>query len=273
MKFKNMFEDILLGMRMPFMNILQLFDFLPNVFFHIKDIHQKFIWMNVSLREYLGEKEEMGFLNKTDVDYFNPDLVFLYKHEDIEVITTRRPILNQHWFVPGRNNEQKWFISSKIPLIDIDGNVIAIAGLMWNLSQEYKTVYPLSEMKNVIDYIFSHYREKISIETLASLVFLSQRQFERRFREIFCLSPSDFILKVRLDNAICYLVESEESITQIAINCGFYDSSYFTRQFKKMTAMSPKQFRKKYASNRSSEKVTQQSINNKMSEKYKKMSR
>jgi AraC-like DNA-binding protein len=268
-----MFEKIL-STQTSFVNILQLFDFLPNVFLHIKDIHQQFLWMNVALREHLGEKENMGFLNKTDSDYFDPNLVFLYQREDNEVITTRRPVFNQPWFVPGQNNEQKWFLSSKIPLLDAEGKVVATAGLMRNLSQEYETANPLNEMKTVIDYIFAHYHEKITLDTLASLVFLSPRQFERRFYEIFCLSPSNFILKVRIDKAIRCLVESEVSITQIAINCGFYDNSYFTRQFKKMTEMSPLQFRKKYASNRSSDDLTQEeSLNDKMSEKYKKMSK
>ncbi|MDR2439016.1 MAG: AraC family transcriptional regulator [Planctomycetaceae bacterium] len=273
MKYDNTFEKIF-NPRTSLVNILQLFDFLPNVFFHIKDVHQKFLWMNTALRQHLGEKEEMGFLNKTDSDYFNPNLVFLYQREDNEVITTCRPILNQPWFVPGLNNEQKWFISSKIPLTDMDGKVVATAGLMRNLSQEYEAANPLNEMKNVIDYIFAHYYEKISLDTLASLVFLSQRQFERRFHELFCLSPRDFILKVRIDKAIRFLVESEDSITQIALNCGFYDNSYFTRQFKKMTAMSPLQFRKKYASNQPSDNSTQEkSLTDKMSEKYKKMSK
>jgi AraC-like DNA-binding protein len=267
------FEKIL-SPQTSFINILQLFDLLPNVFFHIKDVHHKFLWMNTPLRQHLGEKNEMGFLNKTDSDYFNPNLVFLYQQEDNEVITTCRPILNQPWFVPGQNNEPKWFISSKIPLKDTEGKVIATAGLMRNLSQEYESVNPLNEMKNVIDYIFEHFHEKISLDTLASLVFLSQRQFERRFREIFRLSPSDFILKVRIDKAIRFLVETEYSITQIALNCGFYDNSYFTRQFKKITALSPLQFRKKYTSNRSSDCLNQEkSLNDKMSEKYKKMSK
>jgi AraC-like DNA-binding protein len=234
--------------------------------------------MNVALRKHLGENEEMGFLNKTDADYFKPNMVFLYQREDNEVISTRRPILNQPWFVPGRNEEQKWFISSKIPLMDTEGHVVAIAGLMRNLSQEYETANPLSEMKNVIDYIFVHYQEKISLDTLASLVFLSQRQFERRFQELFYLSPSDFILKVRIDRAIRFLIESDDSITQIALNCGFYDNSYFTRQFKKIMSMSPLQFRKKYLSDRSLDGLTQEesfdeSFGDKMSEKYKKMSK
>ncbi|MDR0390542.1 MAG: AraC family transcriptional regulator [Planctomycetaceae bacterium] len=255
----GIFEEVL-GAQVPFMNILRLFDFLPNVFFHIKDIHQKFLWMNVTLREHLGEKDEMGFLGKTDLDYFDPNLVFLYQSEDNEVIATRCPILNQPWFVPSHNNKRNWFLSSKIPLFDAEKNVVATAGIMRNLSQEYESTNPLNEMEVVINYILAHYNEKITLDKLASLVFLSPRQFERRFQEIFCLSPSNFILKIRIRKAIRCLIDSDDSITQIALSCGFYDNSYFTRQFKKITKMSPIQFRKKYALQQSSDDLTQKEI-------------
>jgi len=240
-----LFKEIL-SSRSAMAGILNMFDNMPNIYFYIKDVHRRFFWMNVSLRRLLGEKEETGFLGKTDSDYFSPDLVFLYRREDDGVIATRSPVLNQPWFVPGCNDKQKWFLSSKIPLMDDHGNALAIAGLMRNLEHEYESMNPMNEMKSVIDYIFIHYHEKISVDTLASLVFLSPRQFERRFHDLFHVSPSDFILKIRIDTAIRLLIESKDSITKIAQHCGFYDNSYFTRQFRKMMNLSPLQFRQKY---------------------------
>lgn len=232
---------------LPLQNILELFDHIPNIYFYIKNPQRQFLWMNLHLRELLGEKEATGFWGKTDADYFSSDLVFLYHREDDDVIAKRSPVLNQPWLVPGRNKKQKWFLSSKIPLWNQQGNLLAIAGLMRNMHYEYESAHPLNDMKSVVDYIFEHYTEKISVKTLASLVHLSPRQFERRFHEIFQSSPSDFIQKVRLDTAIRMLIGSRESLTCIAYRCGFYDSSDFTHQFKKMMAMTPIQFRKKYS--------------------------
>lgn len=228
-------------------DLLGLFDLMPNVYFHIKDTQGRFLWMNTTLRMHLGEKNEKGFLGKTDADYSSSDLVFLYHREDREVMETRRPILNQPWLVPGHSKKTKWFISSKIPLFDVERNVIGTAGIMRDLTHEMEASHPIAEMRDVIDYIFENYRDKIAVETLASLVFLSVRQFERRFRRIFFLTPNAFILKVRIDASVHLLIESDYSITQIAIESGFYDNSFFTRQFKRIMGVSPLRFRQAYA--------------------------
>ena len=132
-------------------------------------------------------------------------------------------------------------------MLDAEGNVVALAGIMQNLTHDFEIVHPLGEIRTVVDYIVEHYHERISIETLASQAFLSSRQFERRFQSLFRMSPGEFILKVRIDAAARFLIESELSVTQIAQQCGFYDNSHFTRQFKSKMGISPNQFRKKFS--------------------------
>ena len=228
-------------------NILGLFDVVPNTYFYIKDRNRRFLWMNELLRQHLGEKGMEDCVGKHDSDFFSSDLVFLYHQEDDAVIESRRPLLNQPWIVPKRKGQFQWFLSSKIPLFDADGSVVALAGIMRNLVHEFEIAHPFAEMRAVVDHIVEHHSERIEIESLASLVFLSPRQFERRFRSLFQMSPGEFILKVRIDAALRLLMESGLSITHIALQCGFFDNSHFTRLFKKKMGVSPLQFRKKFS--------------------------
>jgi len=227
--------------------ILGLFDFVPNIYFYIKDKDRRFLWMNEPLRQLLGANSIEDCIGKRDSDFFTSDLVFLYHQEDDVVFMSRRPLLHRPWIVARRADRPKWFLSSKIPLFGADDSIVALAGIMLNINHDLEIIQPLSEMQTAVDYVIAHYHERIDIETLASLAFLSTRQFERRFQNLFHMPPSEFILKVRLDTAIRHLTESDLPITQIAIQCGFYDNSHFTRLFKRKLGVSPIQFRKKFA--------------------------
>ncbi len=228
-------------------SVFQLFELLPHVCFYVKDVGGKFLWMNTPLQKLLGVKSGEGFYGRTDADFFGTDLVFLYLREDQEVMASGKPILNQPWIVPGQSEKARWYTSSKLPLFDENGRAVGTMGILCDLPHEFEQTSPVAEMQEVVDYIFRHYTEKISIETLASICFLSYRQFERRFREIFAMSPSDYILKVRIDASARLLIDSDDSVTQVALQTGFYDNSHFTRQFKKAVGLSPLQFRKKFS--------------------------
>ncbi|MDR1493120.1 MAG: AraC family transcriptional regulator [Planctomycetaceae bacterium] len=228
-------------------NFLSFFEYDSDSYFFIKDREGKFIWMNSSLLAFLHISNPDDCVGKNDSDYFTSAMTFRYLEEDRKVMQTREPILNQPWIVENKRKERRWYLSSKFPIEGKDGSIVGVSGIMRDYLKENETYKPLFEMQEVVQYIFEHFMEKISVRNLASLMYLSVSQFERRFFQNFKRTPREFILRVRLDNAMRFLAESDLSITQIAINTGFYDSSFFTRQFKKATGLKPLEFRKRYA--------------------------
>lgn len=64
-------------------------------------------------------------------------------------------------------------------------------------------------------------------------------QLERRFKKLFKITPLKYINQVRLHAAAQLLTSTEESLGSIASDCGFYDQSHFTHQFKKAHGISP----------------------------------
>ncbi|WP_278932496.1 helix-turn-helix domain-containing protein, partial [Moraxella osloensis] len=89
-----------------------------------------------------------------------------------------------------------------------------------------------------------HLEQKITVADLAKYIDLSVSQLERLFKSVLNLSPTQMLQKIRLEYAIQLLNNTNLSIIEIAVRCGYSDHSAFTRQFKHMTNLTPSAFRK-----------------------------
>ncbi|HIK90856.1 MAG TPA: helix-turn-helix domain-containing protein, partial [Planctomycetes bacterium] len=63
----------------------------------------------------------------------------------------------------------------------------------------------------------------------------------------FGITPNHYIREVRIGVARHLLESDQLSMAQVASQCGFYDQSHFSRQFKKSTGLSPLQYRRRYS--------------------------
>lgn len=101
----------------------------------------------------------------------------------------------------------------------------------------------LLRIGEAIAHIETHYAEDITLDELARLSHLSKRHFSRVFRECIGRSPIEHLLHVRIQHATELLRHTDRTITDIAIDCGFSDSNYFTRLFRKLMTQPPNQYR------------------------------
>jgi AraC-like DNA-binding protein len=76
------------------------------------------------------------------------------------------------------------------------------------------------------------------------MVNLSVYQLDQRIRGLFHLSAGQFITQTRIEKACNLLKCTNESIANIALDCGYSDQSAFTRQFKQTAGLTPKAYRK-----------------------------
>lgn len=105
--------------------------------------------------------------------------------------------------------------------------------------------HDLLRLGDTIAYMETCFADKITLEGLAKKTHLSTRHFQRIFQECTGRSPIDYLLHVRIQKAMELLRRKERTITEIAFDCGFTDSNYFTRQFRKTTGNSPSEYREK----------------------------
>ncbi len=82
-----------------------------------------------------------------------------------------------------------------------------------------------------------------SVEAIARYVGCSGRQLERAFNAALGVAPAAFQRQLRNDYARWMLENSPRSITEIAFDCGFSDAAHFSREFRKTSGLSPRQYR------------------------------
>lgn len=102
-------------------------------------------------------------------------------------------------------------------------------------------------IKKVQAYIEKHYQDKISIETLANLVHIGRRTFERRFKEATNNTPIEYIRRVRIEAAKSFFEASRKNVTEIMFDVGYTDTKAFRDIFKKITGLTPIEYRNKFA--------------------------
>lgn len=101
----------------------------------------------------------------------------------------------------------------------------------------------LLRLGDAIAHIETCFAEKITLDDLARKAHLSKRQFQRIFTECIGRAPIDHLLHIRIQRAASLLRQTDRSVTDIAFDCGFNDSNYFTRQFRNVMNHTPKQYR------------------------------
>lgn len=224
--------------------LLRLFDFLPNVFLYVKDREGRFTAMNRQLVRLRGARNEGELIGKTDVEIHPAYWGRLYQEEDRRVIESGREIPDQVWLVPVDGARLGTFLSSKIPLRDPQGNVIGIAGVMYQVEPQTPSSSRFDPVAQASEIIMGSYNTTLEIKLVANQVGLSVSQLNRRFRAAYQMTPSQYLQRVRVHEASRMLAESDDTIGTVALETGFYDQAHLTRTFRKWMAMTPSEFRR-----------------------------
>ncbi|PKF74086.1 helix-turn-helix transcriptional regulator [Chryseobacterium sp. PMSZPI] len=98
-----------------------------------------------------------------------------------------------------------------------------------------------SRMGFVVDYIKRNLHQKLSIESIAKLAYVSKSNFFKMFKDELGTSPNDFILQERINKAK-ELLAGQNTIKETAFQTGFSDTNYFTRVFKQIEGITPKSY-------------------------------
>ncbi len=226
--------------------IESLFDSMPGVVYCVKDRDGRYQTVNQAFVERLDVDTKSDVVGKKADDFFPHDLASVYASQDAYVFSKGLPIQDQLERITHRDGSMGWFLASKFPIMDNHENVVAVVGISQDLHTPSDSDLELSDLKVVVDYIKDHLDQPLRVEQLADRFGLSQVLMDRRMKRVFRLSTKKFIMKCRLEETVRRLISTDESLSEIAIACGFSDQSAFSRQFRATTNQTPLSYRKKH---------------------------
>ena len=99
------------------------------------------------------------------------------------------------------------------------------------------------QLQQAIDYIHTHLDQELSLGQIAGVINISPTYFASLFKRATGISPHQYVIQQRVEQAKMMLSKTDLAITDIALQVGFSSQSHLTQQFKRFTGMTPKQVR------------------------------
>ncbi|MDZ8055946.1 MAG: helix-turn-helix domain-containing protein [Aulosira sp. ZfuCHP01] len=109
----------------------------------------------------------------------------------------------------------------------------------------YEGGLPQRQLLQVLEYINEHLNQDIKLADLAALLGMSQFHFSHLFKQSMGTAPYQYLLQQRIERAKQLLKQTERSIMDIALECGFNSHSHLSKQFRQFTGMTPTAYRVK----------------------------
>jgi len=102
---------------------------------------------------------------------------------------------------------------------------------------------PNARLKRVLEFISAHLSDEIRLETLASIAGMSPHHFGELFRRSTGVSPHQYVIGQRVERGKRMLRDTDLSILEIGLATGFADQSHFTKTFRRMARVTPRDYR------------------------------
>lgn len=100
------------------------------------------------------------------------------------------------------------------------------------------------QARKVLDYIDGHITGRVLVADLCALIWRSEAHFSRSFKATFGRSPHAFVIRRRVEMAAKHMIQTDMSLRDIALGCGFADQAHLSKHFRAVTGETPAAWRR-----------------------------
>jgi AraC-like DNA-binding protein len=220
-----------------------VFDEFHDTVYFIKNSHGQYLVVNQTLADRCGLKHKSQLLGRTSEEVLPPPLGSSFTQQDRKLLRSGMALTGQlelHIYPSGGHG---WCITNKHPLTDKQGKTIGLVGVSRDLGHPDQRGLGYEILAKAIQYANKNLSRSIKVTELVELTGLSRFQMDRRMRIAFGLTTGQWLLKARIDLARNLLQTSQIQIVDIAHKSGYADQSAFSRQFRRVTGLTPHEYR------------------------------
>lgn len=230
----------------------EVFAGVPHTMFCAKGLDGRYVAVNRAFADRAGAPSVAAVLGHTAAELFPADLAESYEAQDQRVLATGEPIRNQLEMILRPDGTRGWYVTTKTRLVGHDGEVVGVVAVSYDLHAPARPAVGMADgatpdrhqrLRAAIDLARTRFAERVTVAELADAAGMSVTQLDRAMRRALGLSPKQLLVRARLDEAIRRLEDGDLPLATIASECGWYDQSSFTRQFRAAVGMTPGAYR------------------------------
>jgi AraC-like DNA-binding protein len=227
------------------LGIIELFDRFETAGFWIKDRKGRFVWVNTMFLLHFGLHHRTDVLGRTDFELCEPSLAAQYQLDDEMVLKGKR-IISRIEMVGRFDHSMRWVITTKIPVYSRRGQIVGTAGVSQPYEKDEPGMVSGSPLAEAMKFLAENFNEPFDRRKLAKQSGMSLRDFHRKFREAYHVTPHDYVRQLRVRASCNALVFSDKTLARIASEYGFSDQSHFTREFHRAIGEPPGVYRARH---------------------------
>ncbi|MFC3834504.1 MULTISPECIES: AraC family transcriptional regulator [Deinococcus] len=215
-----------------------LLDVLPDTVAFVKDVQGRYLYANRTLISRLRLDSPSALIGRLAQDVFPGGLGTTYTRQDTQVLAGHdlTEHLELHLYPGGQTG---WCLTTKRALTG-EGRLTGLVGLSRDLALPAPHA---SALAAAMTRLHADYAQPLGVADLARSAGLSVSAFERQTRRVYGLTPTQLLTRVRVDAATELLRSTDLPVARVAVECGYFDHSAFTRAFRAAVGLTPSRYR------------------------------
>ena len=222
--------------------LLELFDALPNVMFCWKGPDDRYVAVNHAFVRRSGRTDRRDVVGARAVDLFPGTLAERYEDQDRQVFADGEALRDELDLIRRPDGSTGWYLTTKLPVVR-EGEVVGLVSVSRDLETPSGEGIAMESLTRVVELVHAPADGALKVADLATAAGCSEGQLERRMKKVFGLTATQYVLRVRVDRAADLLVDTDQPIADIAVECGFSDQANLTRLFGRLIGETTAKFR------------------------------